>query len=47
MVVIGWVFQMSVPLKCTESVPYTVDFANGYGREGPFLRLYDTFFQLK
>ena len=30
---------MSVPLKCTEFVPYTVEFADGSDREGPFLRL--------
>ena len=37
---------MSVPLKCTEFVPYTVDFADGNDREGPFLRLYDKFLLL-
>ena len=31
---------MSVPLKCTEFVPYNVDFADDNDREGPFLRLY-------
>ena len=34
---------MSVPLKCTEFVPYTVDLADGRDKEGPFLRLYDKF----
>ena len=38
---------MSIPLKCTEFVPHTVDFSNGNGREGPFLKLYDKFLQLK
>ena len=32
---------MGVPLKQTEFVPYTVDFADGYGRKGSFLRLHD------
>ena len=31
---------MNVPLKCTEFVPYTVDFADANDREGSFLRLY-------
>ena len=34
---------MSVPLKCIELVPYTVDFADGNDRKGPFPRLHDTF----
>ena len=38
---------MSVPLKCTEFVPYIGDFADGNDREGPFLRLYDKFLILK
>ena len=38
---------MSVPLKCTEFVPYTVDFADGSDRDGPFLRLYGKFLLLK
>ena len=40
-------FQISKPLKCTEFIPYTVDFADGSNREGPFLRLYDKFLVLK
>ena len=36
-------FLMSVPLKCTEFVPYTVDFADGKDRQYPFLRLYGSF----
>ena len=43
----GRLFQISVTLKCTEFFPYTVDFVDGNGREGPFLRLYDTFLLLK
>ena len=34
-------------IKCTEFVPYTVDFADGSAREGPFHRLYGTFLLLK
>ena len=41
----GRLFQMSVPLKCTEFIQYTVDFADGRGC--PFLRLYDKFLLLK
>ena len=33
--------------KCTEFVPYTVDFVDGNDREGSFLRLYDKFLLLK
>ena len=40
----GRLFQMSIPLKCTEFVPYTVDIADGSDREGPFLRLYGKFY---
>lgn len=32
---------MSIPLKCTERVSYTADFADGNDREGPLLRLSD------
>ena len=32
---------MSVPLKCTEFVPYTVDVADVNDRECPFLGLYE------
>ena len=39
-------FQMSVLLKYTEFLTYTVDFPDGSDREGPFLRLY-TFLLLK
>ena len=28
---------MSIPLKCTQLVSYTVDFADGSGRADPFL----------
>ena len=38
---------MSLPLKCTEFVPYTVDLADGSDRGGPFLKLYDKFLLLK
>ena len=38
---------MSVPSKCTELVPYTVDFADGSDRECPFFRLYDRLLLLK
>ena len=38
---------MSVLLKSTEFVPYTVDFADGNDREDPFLRIYDKFLLLK
>ena len=38
---------MSLPLECTQFVPYTVDFADGSDREGPFLRLYDKISLLK
>ena len=38
---------MSLPLKCTEFVPYTVDFADGSDREDHCLSLYDTFLLLK
>ena len=38
---------MSVPLKCTEFVPCTVDFADGSDRGGPYLRLYDKSLLLK
>ena len=34
----GRLFQMNILLKCTEFVSYTVDFADGSDREGPFLR---------
>ena len=34
----GRLFQMSLPLKCTEFVPYTIDFADGNNREDHFLR---------
>ena len=40
-------FQISVPLKCIELFPYTVDFADDKDREGPFLRLQDKFLLLK
>ena len=43
----GRLFQMSVPSKCTELVPYTADFADGSDREGPFFRLYDRLLLLK
>ena len=29
---------MNLPLKCTEFVPYTIDFADGNNREDHFLR---------
>ena len=44
---LGKLFQTSVPLKCTEFVPYTVDFADGSDREGHCLSLYDKFLLLK
>ena len=43
----GKFLQMSVTVKCTEFVPYTVDFADGSNREGPFLRLCHKFLPLK
>ena len=43
----GRLFQMSVPLKCTEFIPCTVDFADGSDREDPFFRLYGKFLLLK
>ena len=38
---------MSVHLKCTEFVSYTVDFADCSGGEGPFLKFYGKFLLLK
>ena len=38
---------MNISLKCTKFVPYTVKFADGYGREGPFFILCDKLIQLK
>ena len=32
---------MSIPLKYTEFVSYTANFADGNDREGPLLRLYN------
>ena len=34
-------------IKCIEFVPYTVEFADGSGREDSFLRLYGMFLLLK
>ena len=41
------VIPVECTFKCTEFIPYTVDFADGNNRESPFLRLYDKFLQLK
>ena len=43
----GKLFEMIVPLKCTEFVSYVANFADGNDREGPFFRLHDKILLLK